>query len=101
MNSEGSGNSGRSPDKTSKLRKGSGVDGKARGSREEWKWIGSPLTPVKYPQYCGYRYDIVVGWNFPDRTCTHPWPEHCGYSHTHGEPYTSSPPHVAPHVKSG
>jgi hypothetical protein len=37
-------NSGRSPDKTSKLRKGSGVDGKARGSREKWKWIGSPLT---------------------------------------------------------
>jgi hypothetical protein len=37
-------NPGRSPDKTSKLWKGSGVDGKARISREEWKWIGSPLT---------------------------------------------------------
>jgi hypothetical protein len=32
------------PDKTPKLWKGSGVDRKARGSREEWKWIGSPLT---------------------------------------------------------
>jgi hypothetical protein len=44
MVSEDSGNSGQSLDKTSKLRKGSGVGGKARGSREEWKWIGSPLT---------------------------------------------------------
>jgi hypothetical protein len=34
-----------------KLRKGSGVDGKARGSREEWKWIGSPLTdPFLWPK---------------------------------------------------
>jgi hypothetical protein len=23
------------------------VDGKARGSREEWKWIGSPLTVAR------------------------------------------------------
>jgi hypothetical protein len=23
------------------------VDGKARGSREEWKWIGSPLTAAR------------------------------------------------------
>ena len=52
MVSEDSGNSGQSPgipetpDKTPKLRKGSGVDGKARGSREEWKSIGSPLTPA-------------------------------------------------------
>jgi len=30
-----------------KLQKGSGVDGEARGSREEWKWIGSPLTATK------------------------------------------------------
>src|SRR5882757_697382 len=37
------------PDKTSKPRKGSRVDRKARGSREEWKWIGSPLTsPIQY-----------------------------------------------------
>jgi hypothetical protein len=42
-------NSGRSlripetPDKTPKLQKGSRVDGKARGSRKEWKWIESPL----------------------------------------------------------
>jgi hypothetical protein len=48
--SKDSRNSGQSPgiletpDKTPKLRKGSRVDGKARGSREEWKWIGSPLT---------------------------------------------------------
>jgi hypothetical protein len=50
MVSEDSGNSRQSPeileapDETSKLWKGSGVDGKARGSREEWKWIRSPLT---------------------------------------------------------
>jgi hypothetical protein len=45
MVSEDSGNSGQS----SKLRKGSRVDGKARGSREEWKWTGSPLTLPSFP----------------------------------------------------
>src|SRR5882762_11437933 len=62
MNSEGSGNSGRSPDKTSKLRKGSGVDGKARGSREEWKWIGSPLTQRIFQVSAGMSPDILKPW---------------------------------------
>jgi len=38
--SEESGNSGQD----FKTPEGSGVDGKARGNRKEWKWIGSPLT---------------------------------------------------------
>jgi hypothetical protein len=47
MVSEDSGKSLRTletPDRTPKLQKGSGVDRKARGSRDKWKWIGSPLT---------------------------------------------------------
>ena len=51
-------NSGWSPDKTSKLQKGSGVDRKARGSREEWKWIGSPLTPSVFLRLLKLIYKI-------------------------------------------
>jgi len=64
MVSEDSGNFRQSPDKTSKLRKGSGVDGEARGSREEWKWIGSPfivcLFVLKYVSTLILRYSIGI-----------------------------------------
>jgi hypothetical protein len=49
------------PDKTSKLRKGSRVDGKARGSREGWKWIGSPLT-VTIPSVRGTSFRQKDWW---------------------------------------
>jgi hypothetical protein len=43
-----------------KLRKGSGVDGEARGSREKWKWIGSPLTGSQFSACGRRRYNIEI-----------------------------------------
>ena len=71
-----SGNSGQSPNKTSKLRKGSGVDGKARGSREEWKWIGSPLTadPISHGELGPRTNQITDHILLPDKL--NPFLEH-------------------------